>query len=290
MRAQDGNCSIIRTDPSMESNNKLPPSFTFSQSSLQDFVDCPRRFQLRYIEKLNWPAVETEPVLENERRQQEGKLFHRLVQQHLLGMPVEILSRQANSPDLARWWENYLRSDLDLSDHACLTELSLSAVIGENQLIAKYDLVAVRPGGVALIIDWKTYHKRPLNEWMVARLQTRVYRSLLVFAGAYLNKGIPFEPEKVQMTYWYPEYPTEPARFPYNTNQYKRDWDAITNLITEIRNHQHFHLTEDEKKCAYCPYRSYCNRGVKAGNSDDMTDADETLTEINLEQVAETEF
>lgn len=290
MRAQDGNCSIIRTNPIMEPNNKLPPSFTFSQSSLQDYVDCPRRFQLRYIEKLNWPAVETEPVLENERRQQEGQLFHRLVQQHILGLPVEILSKRANSPDLARWWENYLNSDFDLTNHTCLTELTLSAVIGENRLIAKYDLVTVRPDGTALIIDWKTYHKRPRNEWMVARLQTRVYRSLLVFAGVYLNKGIPFEADKVQMTYWYPEYPTEPARFPYNTNQYKRDWDAITSLISEIRNHQHFHLTEDEKKCAYCPYRSYCNRGVKAGNSEDITEEDVTLAEINLEQVAEIEY
>jgi len=69
--------------------SELSPSFTFSQSSLQDYFDCPRRFQLRYIEHLAWPAVETEPVLENERRQQEGQLFHRMVQQHLVGLPVE---------------------------------------------------------------------------------------------------------------------------------------------------------------------------------------------------------
>ena len=28
----------------------LPVNFTFSQSSLQDYTDCPRRFQLRYID------------------------------------------------------------------------------------------------------------------------------------------------------------------------------------------------------------------------------------------------
>lgn len=27
----------------------LPGSFHFTQSSLQDYLDCPRRFQLRYV-------------------------------------------------------------------------------------------------------------------------------------------------------------------------------------------------------------------------------------------------
>ena len=69
---------LLKSPPGMKS--ELPPTFTFSQSSLQDYFDCPRRFQLRYIEQVAWPAVETEPMLENERRQQAGLHFHRLVQ------------------------------------------------------------------------------------------------------------------------------------------------------------------------------------------------------------------
>ncbi len=80
--------------------SELDPYFSFSQSSLQDYVDCPRRFQLRYIEHLAWPAIETEPLLENERRLREGQqLFHRMVQQHLIGLPVEKLTRMAGTPD-----------------------------------------------------------------------------------------------------------------------------------------------------------------------------------------------
>jgi hypothetical protein len=85
----------------------LPSPFTFSQSSLQDYFDCPRRFQLRYTDQLRWPAVEAEPALENERRQQQGQFFHRLAQQFLLSLPADRLSRLASSPDLARWWENF---------------------------------------------------------------------------------------------------------------------------------------------------------------------------------------
>lgn len=276
--------------------SELPLSFTFSQSSLQDYFDCPRRFQLRYIEQLAWPAVETEPVLENERLQQEGQLFHRMIQQHLIGLPADKLARLANTPDLSRWWENYLAaSDLHrLKDLGGLnTELTLVSPVGTHRLLAKYDLVVVKPAEKAIIYDWKTYHKRPRDEWMAARLQTRVYRALLVQAGAYLNNGTPFQPEQVEMVYWYSDFPSEPARFPYNAAQYKRDWDALTGMVNEIGNHRHFPLTEDEKKCAYCSYRSYCNRGEKAGTLDQDeadVDAEDISFDINFEQIAEIEF
>jgi CRISPR/Cas system-associated exonuclease Cas4 (RecB family) len=273
--------------------SELPTSFNFSQSSLQDYFDCPRRFQLRYIEQLAWPAVETEPVLENERHQQEGQLFHRLVQQHLVGLPVEKLSRLANSPDLSRWWVNYLGYKFELGGYAQYTELTLTAPIGTYRLLAKYDLVAIMPGRKAVIFDWKTYHRRPKDEWMAARMQTRIYRALLVLAGTYLNDSAPIQADQVEMIYWYADFPSESSRFPYNTAQYKRDWEALTGIINEIGNHRHFPLTEDEKKCAYCPYRSYCNRGGKAGALDESDAGMETAaTEFNLnfEQIAEIEF
>ena len=285
--------------------SELPASFTFSQSSLQDYFDCPRRFQLRYIEHLAWPAVETEPALENERRQQEGQLFHRIVQQHLVGLPTGKLARLANTPDLSRWWENYLGYTFDINDYAQYTELTLTAPVGTHRLLAKYDLVAIKAGdavpdeGKAIIFDWKTYHKRPKDEWMAARMQTRVYRALLIQAAAYLNipsgenHGTPFRPEQVEMIYWYADFPSEPTRFPYSAAQYKRDWDTLTDVVNEIGNHRHFPLTEDEKKCAYCPYRSYCNRGGKAGTIDESeAEMEAAATEFNLnfEQIAEIEF
>jgi len=273
--------------------SELPASFTFSQSSLQDYFDCPRRFQLRYIEHLAWPAVETEPVRENERRQQEGQLFHRMVQQHLVGLPVEKLTRHANSPNLSRWWMNYLGYQFELDGCTKYTELTLTAPVGLHRLLAKYDLVAISPGQKALIFDWKTSHKRPRDEWMAVRMQTRVYRALLVQAGAYLNAGAPIPAAQVEMVYWYADFPSEPTRFSYDAAQSKRDWDALTALINEISNHPHFPLTQDEKKCAYCPYRSYCDRGGKAGvldESDDGMEIAQADFNLNFEQIAEIEF
>ena len=100
----------------------------------------------------------------------------------------------------------------------------------------------------------------------------------------------PIQPEQIEMIYWYADFPAEPARFPYNNQKYKHDWETLTGLINEISNHRHFPLTEDEKKCAYCPYRSYCNRGGKAGTIDEMAETELTGTDINFEQIAEIEF
>jgi CRISPR/Cas system-associated exonuclease Cas4 (RecB family) len=273
--------------------NMLPTPFTFSQSSLQDYADCPRRFQLRYINQLGWPAVDAEPVVENERRQIEGQLFHRLVQQYLLGLPSENLSRMANTPNLERWWKNFINNHLtglaDLSGD--YPELTLSAPIGNHRLVAKYDLVAVQNSQVT-IYDWKTSARRPRDERMAARWQTRVYRALLVEAGAHLNSGRPFEPEQIEMVYWYADYSSEPTRFKYDSDQFKRDWSAIEKVIQEISFADDFPLTEEEKMCHFCVYRSLCNRGAQAGQMDEAeADAEsETAFDINFEQISEIEF
>lgn len=267
----------------------LPSGFAFSQSSLQDYADCPRRFELRYLRQLQWPAVESEPVLENERRQQEGQLFHRLVQQSLLGIPPEKLTPLASTLDLRRWWEHFLSHPIPIGDYAKYTEITLSAPLGEYRLLAKYDLLAIRPGQAARIYDWKTYARRPRNEWMAARLQTRVYRALLVRAGAQLNGGAPIPPEQVEMIYWYAEYPAEPACFAYTSAQYERDWAGLEKLVEEIASAQAFPPTEDEQRCAFCVYRSYCERGVRAGEGAEV-ESEPTEPEINLEQIQEIAF
>ena len=268
--------------------SEIQNPFTFSQSSLQDYVDCARRFQLRYIEQLQWPAVETAPVLENERRQIEGQQFHRLVQQSLIGLPADKLAKMANTPNLARWWENFTQYFSLSSEHSLYPEITLSAPVGKHRLMAKYDLIAVKDGR-ASIFDWKTYHKRPKDQWMSARLQTKVYRALLVVAGAHLNGGQPFASEQVEMTYWYADFPSEPAKFPYNKSQHKRDWDGLVKLVSEISAKQSYPLTDDEKKCGYCTYRSYCERGINAGEADDP-ESELSNLDVTLEQIQEIEF
>ena len=267
---------------------------TLSQSSLQDYMDCAQRFKLRYLDRLSYPAAETEPTLENEKHQQEGEYFHRLVQQHLIGIPAEQISKFANTPNLQRWWENF-QNTKELKDLQNLSglypESTLSAPLGKHRLLAKYDLIAVQDGK-ALIYDWKTYRKRPRNEWLNARMQTRVYRALLVQAGAHLNHGKPFEPEQIEMVYWFAEFPEEPVKLPYTSAQFQRDWDTLLKLSEEVASAASYPLTEDRQKCLFCTYRSYCERGVRAGDVE-QAEAEmeaEELFDVNFEQIGEIAF
>ena len=280
----------------------LPPDFHFSQGSLQDFVDCQRRFQLRYLDHIAWPAVEAEPILENERHLQQGALFHLMVQQHLLGVPVERLTAMAQDEDLARWWENYLNAAPAVLDGECYPEFTLSAPFGASgvrRLVAKYDLVVVAPDGRALIFDWKTSRRRSPQSRLAGRLQTRVYPYLLVQAGADLNGGRPFEPGQIEMVYWFADFPDRPERFSYNAAQYAEDGGYLAGLLEQIATlslgNGIFPLTEVEERCLFCVYRSLCDRGVAAGNLDDI-DFDEPELDLSFEidldfeQIAEIEY
>ncbi len=267
------------------------PISLLSQSSLQDYVDCALRFKLRYIDRLSYPAVESEPALENEKHQQEGEYFHRLVQQHLIGISAEQISKLANTPNLERWWSNWQGFKKQQDWGKIYSEVTLSAPLGKYRLLAKYDLISVKDGK-ATIYDWKTYRKRPRNEWLAARMQTRVYRAMLIQAGAHLNNGQPFEPEQVEMIYWFADFPNDPARFGYTSPQYKRDWDMLLKLAEEVESASSYPQTDDRQKCAFCTYRSYCERGIKAGDwneAETETQAEE-LFDVNFEQIGEIAF
>ena len=144
----------------------------------------------------------------------------------------------------------------------------------------------------ALIFDWKTYAKRPRDEWMALRWQTRVYRAILAQAGFHLNNDRSIEPEQIEMIYWYADFPSEPARFAYNSQQFKRDWSVIEKVVSEISSIKEFPMTDDENTCRYCMYRSYCDRGKQAGilDQNELEFQPDTTFDVNFEQIGEIEF
>jgi hypothetical protein len=275
---------------------KLPSDFLFTQSNLQDYVDCPQRFYLRYVRRLAWPALQAEPAREHERHVLQGVEFHRLVHQYILGIPSEELSRGVIDVDLRRWWQNYLdRGPTDLPP-SLYPETVLSAPMAGHRLLAKYDLIAIAPEQRGVILEWKTYHKRHTRQWLAERLQTRVYRYLLIQAGSHLNGGQPFDSEQVEMMYWFANFPDEPQTFPYDTGQCEADEAYLSSLIEEIKalEEREFPLTTDRDRCRYCGYRSLCQRGESAGDfteAEEEWELDEDLeVPIDVEQGAEFEY
>lgn len=256
---------------------------TLSQASLQDYVECPYRFRLRYLDRLEWPAVEAEPAGRNERLSRDGAEFHRMVHQYLLGVPAErlrTLAEHRSDPDggdgLADWWRSFCEHrPADLPGER-YPEVTLAAEVAGRRLAAKYDVVVVAEGG-AVILDWKTSARRPQDATVEARLQTRVYPYLLTLAGGVLNGGPPLAPERIEMRYWYAAFPNEPAVIRYDRDRFDADGTYLTGLLEELsaRPPDRFERTEDLQRCRLCTYRSLCGRGAAAAHGDLDEDAAE---------------
>jgi hypothetical protein len=291
----------------------VPLDFQFSQGCLQDYVDCPRLFQLRYLLRVAWPAVEAEPLLENERRRKMGELFHHLVHQSMLGVPLERLSRLAagsrlGGTELETWWQNYLAFAGTMRKEGrslqTLPEISLAGSLCGARLTAKYDALLLEGGPDDLsitILDWKTSRQRPRQDWLAGRLQTRVYLFLVVQAGAFLAGKKPLSPSQVEMVYWFAGFPNLPERFTYSAHQYDQDGVYLGDLIQGLQSarEEDFTACANPQTCRFCVYRSLCERGVEAGDLSKAgmepappleEPANETELDLDFDQIAEIEF
>lgn len=322
----------------------IPSTFTFSQSSLQAYADCPRRFWLAYVEQLPWPAVEASPVQEHEALMRQGEHFHRLVQRVEIGIdPVEVGATL--TPPLSTWFAAYrTHRPADLPTQFVEVERVLSVPVAlpataertrhtdaeagnasistlhsspsarsdpaapqappAFRLAAKYDLIAAEQDGRAVIVDWKTASRRSEPAALRQRWQTIVYPYVLVEASAGLPWG-PVRPEQVEMRYWFAAAPTQPVTFRYDAAQHDANHRRLLHLLREIaagETEADFAKVADtpanrRRFCAFCIYRSRCNRGEAAGDLEELDDAEsffavemERALEFTLEDVEELAF
>jgi RecB family exonuclease len=247
----------------------LPEGFRFTQGNLQDYADCPRRFQLRYLEGQPWPGVELEPPFDHERYLDRGARFHRLVERHQLGVDPGLLEASLDDPDLLSWWRAYLGFEfLHTLGGRRYPEFSLSVLVRGVPLVAIYDLLVVLPDGRVVIFDWKTFSSVPSRGWFRSRLQTRVYLYALARAGGAVIGGSVVL-EQVSMVYWVASVPSETFVFEYSEAEFRADGGYLEGLVGEVVDSlgvSRWPLTVDEARCRFCVYRSLCGRGRFAGS------------------------
>jgi len=265
----------------------------FSQGSLQDYADCPRRYQLRYRLMQPWPMLLPPSPQEAELHLQRGSAFHHLLHQYYAGVAASCLATAAaGDPTLLRWWETYLlRPPPELPATYLRPEAVLSAPLAGHRLVARLDLLAIEPGAGAAVIDWKTSSMRPTRSALAQRLQTRVYRYLLL--RSLLETGhAPLEAGQVEMVYWFCEFDGAVERFPYSSEQFSADEAYLTELVREIsgRREAIWPVTLCEDRCSYCRYQSLCDRRVGSAVEIDDVDSGVTEPEFDIEQIAEVPF
>jgi RecB family exonuclease len=269
----------------------IPSDFQFSQASLQDYIDCPRRFFYRYVERLAWPALEAEPALANEQWNQQGTDFHRMVHRYVLGIPPERLTQSA-SGNLAVWWRSFLENIPFRQGSELYPEKMLAVELNGRRLVAKIDLVVVNQDCTIDIFDWKTSRKVPDPSYVKERLQSKIYP--FVLGASRRNFGLDqLLPGNIRMTYWYAARPGEQVSFWYNQAQWGEDEVYLGKLIDEIidlESSDQFPLTSDEGRCWFCVYRSLCERGEAAGNFEEAALDVDTEFDLDFDLIEEIEY
>jgi len=299
---------------------QLPKTFSFSQSSLQSFDSCARRFWLAYVQQLPWPAVEAAPVQDYEELMRLGSIFHQLIERAEIGIDQQLADTGASAtqlpPPLSEWFDAYQQyRPADLPSDFIEVEKMLSIPFGINdgfdgaeyRLAAKYDLITASSdenNRTVMIVDWKTTRKRTDPATLSQRLQTMVYPYVLVEASAKLPFG-PIEPEQVEMLYWFTAAPVQPVRFRYDSAQHDKNRAKLEQLLAQILGGEEeadFPKVVDteinrRRFCNYCVYRSRCDRGQYAGDVDTLDEPEElfvvdsnTALEFTLDDIEEIAF
>ncbi len=276
----------------------LPENFNYSQKSLQDFVYCRRLFKYRYIDRINWPAVELDPVNELELRAKSGADFHRAVHQYFAGVSEEKIEDYLVDSSLKKWWDNFKISIIKNLDEAdkFLPEVRLYSVIQGFRVIAKLDLVAIKPDGRWIIYDWKTSKIRYKSGVLGEHFQSKVYPYILFCAGKHLCPSKRIEPDQLKMIYWFAEYPWNMEIFEFDKYKLTQAKDEIGNTIEKISgmNPEEFLKTDQEVKCKFCVYRALCERGDlpgQDGEANELIFSEESAQyEYDFDQIVEIEF
>jgi CRISPR/Cas system-associated exonuclease Cas4 (RecB family) len=253
-----------------------PPSsiLRFSQRSLADFLICRRRFQLRYLDRLIWPAPFSQADQELEALMELGQNFHQAVHQVLVGVdPAELIAGNTDGR-LATWWQDFETHVLPrLPDGERWPEANLSVPMGDAWLVARLDLLTVSPSGEATIFDWKT-GQPPERDELARHMQTRVYPFVLAEAGHSYHHDQPIPPDRIKMAYWFAQSPEHLIELPYSQTTHERNRLELQALIDEIVSlpADGFPKVADLTPCRRCNYRAYCGREVEPAPAIELVD------------------
>lgn len=258
----------------------IDPNFVFSQSNLQTFEYCRYRFYLRYVQHLEWPAqISSSDDYQNDL--EAGTFFHQLIHQHFLGFERELLLEQArNYPDarLIGWLSAFFNSPYANPTGKLYPETAFTTQIAAHLISAKVDLLQVTDNGNITIYDWKTSRKAPSIPHLKGRFQSKVYP--LVVSKRLNNVD---DPMPIAMVYWEANYPDKPITFIISETNIAIIEKELLVKMNEIKSlsEKDFVLTDDVKRCNWCEFRSFCDRGVSAATI--LPDTELELSEYEQE-------
>ncbi|HSN94780.1 MAG TPA: PD-(D/E)XK nuclease family protein [Anaerolineaceae bacterium] len=242
----------------------IPDGFAYSQSSLQSYLNCPRQFELRYLQKLTWPAQKYADTEKYELDMAAGQCLHQAIHRFLLGFDKAVILeslQNGKDPRIPIWFNNFQSRLGHLKEKAdFIAEIPVSIPFEMYLLTAKFDYICFE-NEQTTIFDWKTSARKPRGTQLAESMQTKVY---VTVAQRFREKS---EISTPKMRYWEANYPDLELSFAPDTKTLGRYESELKALIYEIGTQTEFPMTQSVQRCVYCKYRSYCNRGALPGEA-----------------------
>jgi len=274
----------------------LADNFIFSANNLQDYLDCTRRFELKHLLKQNWPAISSQPVLEMEKRILQGNQFHLLAHQFLSGIESSILKNTIEDPELGLWFDRFQKYIDQYLDFHYFSELTVIMPFAGYRLMAVFDFISLNNANKIGIVDWKTTNRQPKKEIFLQHVQSLLYPFLAFETSTKIFPQTPLlNHEDISMEYWFPGFPENAISWAHSSVIHANNREFLSNLISEISQKESgdFERTSNDKRCAFCQYRSLCERGIQAGPSDENENEIESgriSDELDFDQIEEIAF
>ncbi len=236
----------------------MTDAILLSRYKLQNWRDCQRRFQLRYVTRKRWPLAPVPAGLSV--AFEKGELFHRILEQHYMGLPVALPSDAAE--DVKQWWGNFQAHPPLVPDGAKHPEMSLSVPIGRHFLFGRYDLLILGDDH-AHILDWKTERNPRSAAKLQADWQTRLYLTMIAEGGNALGRS--YTPDQIGITYWFARHPDQSVTLRYTQAEHDQNWATLNAEVARLEarlqlSDAEWNKTEDWGKCEHCHYQAYCGR------------------------------
>jgi len=255
-----------------------------SQTHLTLFETCPPQFQQKYVEGIN-----NFPNIIQEEKSQWGNIFHLLMQQYNLGLPLDDFIN--NYPDKGKDLKKSLASLVKATEDIW-TSSEILAKEEEYKLQLKfedyfftviYDLLIIYPDR-AIIFDWKTYLS-PQNEIKLRdNWQTKLYLYVL-------KEVMDYNPSQLSFTYWFVKMAHQPESFTihYNEQMHLQTKQELSHILVKITKtyEDYFKNNLDfphHNNCSnFCQYYEYFS-SIKIEKNQDKN-----ITElpVNLDNISE---
>ncbi len=231
-------------------------NFLYTQSSIGIFMQCPLKFRYRYFEGLY--GSEEDSLKESFER---GSRFHLIAERYFKGIDTE--GEYILDNHLKELFKNLKESYPLREDYKYFSEYEIRERSDKIRLMARYDLITMKPNSRIQVVDFKTNQSRLSRESIEGSLQTKIYLYLLKENFKFVFENIR-KIKNLEMVYYQAEYPEENFVVKYDDEYHEENRNFIEKTLDKIEG---FDFESYEKRkvdhCEICEFKNYCWKNKK---------------------------